>query len=83
MNVVTSLFSPVRNKLRRKRPPLSPKALQGQEYDRQTFAVFAKVLKRDSCCLDIGAHKGSIHKEMIRQSPRSFCALDFSSQSAP
>jgi FkbM family methyltransferase len=70
MNFISSLVSRLKNKLWRKRPPLSPKALQGREYDRQTFAVFAKVLKRDSCCLDIGAHKGSILKEMIRLAPR-------------
>jgi FkbM family methyltransferase len=38
-------------------------------YDEETSEVMKRVLRSDSCCIDIGAHGGSILQEMIRFSP--------------
>ncbi len=39
------------------------------QYDRQTIQVMKRVLRRDSACIDIGAHKGSILSEMLKLAP--------------
>jgi FkbM family methyltransferase len=41
----------------------------GREYDRQTAMVFRRVLRRDSVCLDVGAHSGEILAMMRRFAP--------------
>lgn len=38
-------------------------------YDRETSEVMRRVLGRDSCCIDIGAHEGSILRQMIEIAP--------------
>lgn len=38
-------------------------------YDAQTAAVMARVLKRDSVCVDVGCHAGEILDEMRRLAP--------------
>jgi FkbM family methyltransferase len=42
---------------------------KNQEYDAYTERIFRKVLKKDSCCIDVGCHKGEILREFIRQAP--------------
>ncbi|MBN2029517.1 FkbM family methyltransferase [bacterium] len=39
------------------------------QYDRQTLAVFKRYLKPDSNCIDIGAHRGSMLREIIARAP--------------
>ncbi len=39
------------------------------QYDRQTKKVMEKWCKKDSNCLDIGAHKGEVLDEMLKLSP--------------
>ncbi len=63
-------ISRIRRHVLRQLPPASPWAVMGREYDRQTEMVFRKVLAPDSCCLDIGAHKGEILSMMRRFAPR-------------
>lgn len=38
-------------------------------YDRQAFEVMARVLKPESCCVDIGCHKGQFLTEYMRLAP--------------
>lgn len=38
-------------------------------YDEQTSKVMRMVLKEDSNCIDVGCHRGSILKEMVRAAP--------------
>lgn len=40
------------------------------QYDRQTLAVLKHHLKPDSNCIDIGAHRGSMLREIIARAPR-------------
>jgi FkbM family methyltransferase len=49
--------------------PLSA-AQQNALYDLETIDVMARVLRPDSCCIDVGAHQGTILKEMVRRAPR-------------
>jgi len=39
-------------------------------YDRQTIDILTRVLRENSNCVDVGCHKGSVLKEMVRLSPR-------------
>lgn len=39
------------------------------QYDIQTIDVMAKLLRRDSNCVDVGCHRGDILKEMLRLAP--------------
>ena len=39
-------------------------------YDRQAFEVMDRVLKPESCCVDIGCHKGQFLTEYIRCAPQ-------------
>ncbi len=39
------------------------------KYDAELSNVMARVLKRDSTCIDIGAHKGTILDECMRHAP--------------
>jgi FkbM family methyltransferase len=50
------------------RPSARTNSLNDQ-YDQQTFEVMRRVLRSDSCCIDVGAHTGSILEEMIRLAP--------------
>ncbi|MFO0819082.1 MAG: FkbM family methyltransferase [Pirellulales bacterium] len=70
MGLMTKLAASFRKRVLGQRPPLSPNAIKGREYDGQTMELFARVLRRNSCCLDIGAHRGSILKHMLRRSPQ-------------
>ncbi|OGO48803.1 MAG: hypothetical protein A2Z30_07715 [Chloroflexi bacterium RBG_16_64_43] len=38
--------------------------------DRQTLAIMRRILRPDSNCVDIGAHRGSILGEIVRRAPR-------------
>src|SRR5262249_3095552 len=38
-------------------------------YDQQTFEVMRRVLRKESSCIDIGAHKGDILQQMIALAP--------------
>lgn len=38
-------------------------------YDLETFEIIRRVLRKDSNCIDVGAHKGAILKEMIKAAP--------------
>lgn len=40
---------------------------KNQEYDSQTKRVIAEVCGRDSCCIDIGAHKGEVLDIILKQ----------------
>lgn len=56
--------------VRRWTPARAPGLLQASaEYDRQTLEVMRRVLRRDSNCVDIGAHKGDILEHMVALAP--------------
>jgi FkbM family methyltransferase len=42
---------------------------RGERYDLETSQVLARVLSRDSACVDLGAHEGEILKLMVRFAP--------------
>ncbi|HSB57687.1 MAG TPA: FkbM family methyltransferase [Nitrosopumilaceae archaeon] len=39
-------------------------------YDKQTFIIMKKILKIDSNCIDVGAHKGHILKKIVELCPK-------------
>jgi len=39
------------------------------KYDRLTLQILKRVIKKDSNCIDIGAHKGEILSQIIRLAP--------------
>lgn len=39
------------------------------KYDFETFEVFKRVLKKDSNCIDVGAHKGDVLSKIIKNAP--------------
>jgi FkbM family methyltransferase len=43
---------------------------QSTRYDQETIETMRRVLEPDSCCIDVGAHRGSILREMVRIAPR-------------
>jgi FkbM family methyltransferase len=43
---------------------------KAQEYDDQTIAIMERVLRPDSCCVDVGCHAGVMLDEMLRLSPQ-------------
>jgi FkbM family methyltransferase len=43
--------------------------IKNWRYDRQTFQVMRRVLRRDSCFVDVGAHKGDILRQAITLAP--------------
>jgi FkbM family methyltransferase len=50
--------------------PLYKRFSSRAEYDRQTHAVMDRVLSARSCCVDVGAHRGNLLREMVRRAPR-------------
>jgi FkbM family methyltransferase len=50
-------------------PPVDLVALKNAAYNEQTFAVMRCCLSNNSNCVDVGCHKGSILKEMLRIAP--------------
>jgi hypothetical protein len=46
-------------------------AIINQLYDRQTFEVIRRVLKRDSCFVDVGCHTGEILRQAVALAPES------------
>ncbi len=42
---------------------------KNQQYDRQTYQIFKKVLKPSSNCIDIGCHKGEMMDLMLKFAP--------------
>lgn len=49
--------------------PISSAAHKNYLYDLQTTQVMRKVLKRNTNCVDVGCHQGSILKQILRLSP--------------
>ena len=45
-----------------------PKELNS-DYDRRSVALMAQLLEADSCCVDVGAHRGDILRHMVRLAP--------------
>lgn len=43
---------------------------QNRRYDIQTLEVMRRVLRKDSNCVDVGCHQGSILREMLRLAPK-------------
>lgn len=41
----------------------------GPDYDRRTVALMTQLLDVDSCCVDVGAHRGDILQHMLRLAP--------------
>lgn len=41
-----------------------------EEYNIQTIKIMKTILRKDSCCVDIGCHEGLFLKEFIRLSPK-------------
>jgi FkbM family methyltransferase len=48
-----------------------PRAQQSLRYDRDTARIMARVLRADSCCADVGAHRGSLLEVMLQLAPRA------------
>lgn len=46
-----------------------PEARQSLRYDRQTVRIMSRVLREDSNCVDVGAHRGSLLRHMVRLAP--------------
>jgi FkbM family methyltransferase len=67
-----SPLGPLARRIYRRCFPRKPVAIDDKnaEYDRQTVEVMRRVLQPDSCCVDLGAHGGSILREMLRISPQ-------------
>ena len=66
------LAGPARRLYHALRPlPLNDAERRNAQYDAETEAVMARILKPDSTCLDIGAHKGSVLTSMVRLAPRA------------
>jgi FkbM family methyltransferase len=42
---------------------------RGTKYDKETYLVMQRLLKRDSNCIDIGAYRGEILRQMLKLSP--------------
>ncbi len=42
---------------------------KNQQYDQQTNRVIKEVCTQDSCCIDIGAHKGEVLDIMLKSAP--------------
>lgn len=42
---------------------------KNQQYDKQTKKVIKEVCSSDSCCIDIGAHKGEVLDIMLNSAP--------------
>lgn len=42
---------------------------RGAQYDRETYRVMKRVLNRKSNCVDVGAYRGEILRQMIKLSP--------------
>jgi FkbM family methyltransferase len=60
-------LSPIRRALTERRHP----ALHRDRIDNErTAMILALALREDSCCIDVGAHSGTILREMVRLAPR-------------
>ena len=60
-----------------RQPPISLAGLKNAAYDEQTLAVMSRSLSNNSNCVDVGCHKGSILKEMLRLAPDgTHCAFE-------
>lgn len=46
-----------------------PRARQSAMYDRETHRIMRRVLDRDSNCVDVGAHRGSTLRWMLKLAP--------------
>jgi FkbM family methyltransferase len=42
---------------------------RNRDYDRQAVAVLARVMRRDSSAIDVGAHRGSVLRHIVRRAP--------------
>jgi FkbM family methyltransferase len=43
---------------------------KNQRYDRQTELIISKVCEKDSCCIDVGCHKGEVLDVMLQYAPK-------------
>ena len=43
---------------------------KNQRYDRQTELVISKVCEKNSCCIDVGCHKGEVLDTMLQYAPK-------------
>ena len=48
---------------------MNDKLPDSRDYDALTIRIMARVLDKDSCCVDIGCHMGEILKEMMALAP--------------
>lgn len=69
--VGTSLEAPIRNiiGLFRMKKPVSEWGLRVQRDDRSIERILSEVLKKDSNCVDVGAHKGDFLQRFLERSP--------------
>ena len=42
---------------------------RGEMYDKETFRILRRALRRDSVCIDVGAHVGQVLREMVAVAP--------------
>ncbi len=61
-----SVYTPLRELYLRFAPSQDYRAIR---YDKETIAVMRGVLHKDSNCVDVGCHRGSMLKEMLRFAP--------------
>jgi len=59
--------SPFEAFLRRLYGIISPD--KGSKYDRETRKVMSRVLNKDSNCIDVGAYRGEIVRDMLKLAP--------------
>ena len=52
------------------RPDPPPLDGPGAQYDRETVDVMTRLLRRNSSCVDVGAHNGTILRTMLELSPK-------------
>jgi FkbM family methyltransferase len=43
---------------------------KGSKYDRQTYRVMRKILNEHSTCIDVGAYRGEVLRQMLKLAPR-------------
>jgi len=69
--ILESRFGPFVKRLKTAlSPPRVRRArLQNEKYDRQTVSVMRRVLSHDSCCIDVGAHSGTVLRHMVALAP--------------
>jgi len=69
--IVESRFGPLVKRLKTalSTPRIRKIRLQDERYDQQTISVMRRVLSRDSCCVDVGAHSGAVLRHIVALAP--------------